>query len=43
MSNLKAIASYNHSVTVHYFKNYYFKVKKLCKRKLNYAKMSVSK
>lgn len=38
MSILKAIASYNHSVTVHYFKNNYLKVKKLCKGKLNYAK-----
>lgn len=38
MSNLKGIASNNHSVTVNYFKNNYLKDKKLCKGKLNYAK-----
>lgn len=44
MSNLNAIASNNHSVTVHYFKNNYLKVKKLCKGSLNYAKnVKVSK
>lgn len=44
MSTIKAIASYNHSVTEHYFKNNYFKVNKLCKGKFNYAKnVKVSK